>query len=297
MFKILISGATGFIGSNLLNYFAKNGNYKVFYTGTDNENKVDGIKVGGNFQNIEFNNDLQDLDVLFHQAAITDTLVKDRSKVMGNNGYSSIDLFKKAINAKCKKIVYASSCAVYGNSEPPFRESGPVKPLNVYAESKLLLDRLIFNNLDLSYTKIIGLRYSNVYGIGESHKSHYKSMISKIINSFIHNEEIVLFKWGEQKRDFIYIKDIVDLNVRAASYNENCIFNGGSGIASSFNEIYNIIKENYNTKPTVRYIDNPYEAVYQNLTMCDMSLAKEKLEFTPKWSLKEGILDLISQIK
>lgn len=270
--NILITGASGFIGSHLTNRLKS---HNIFITSRKNENEITGNIVAESFQDIDFSQ-LPKLDILFHQAAITDTLVHTKN-VMQVNCYDALELFNKALDKGCKKIVYASSCAVYGDVTPPFKEAGPYNPLNIYAESKLELDRMV--NSD----KIIGLRYSNVYGRGEYHKKHYASMVSKLIKQVKLKETPKLFKWGEQKRDFVYIEDVVEMNIKAAESGLCGVFNAGSGVARSFNEIIDILGVK------AEYIDNPYKG-YQTFTECDM--AKTKQFYTPQWSLEKGIADI-----
>jgi len=100
-----------------------------------------------------------------------------------------------------------------------------------------------------------------------------------------------LFKHGEQKRDFVYVKDVVAANLLAAKATESCIINCGSGRATSFNDIVAILNNVLATSRKPEYIDNPYKEFYQNFTECDMTKAKEKIGFVPEYSIEQGIKD------
>lgn len=205
----------------------------------------------------------------------------------------SINLFEKAIKANCKNIIYASSCAVYGNVKLPFKENGPKEPLNEYAESKLKLDE---KAQEIKDAILIGLRYSNVYGPGEEHKRHYASMVYKLTKQIYSNQNPVLYEWGEQKRDIIYIDDIVRLNVAAMNAKKSNIYNGGSGSCTSYNEIVELLQKFIGNKKPINYIKNPTETNFQNLTWCDMSKAKKELNFEPIYNAKNGIKNFLERL-
>jgi ADP-L-glycero-D-manno-heptose 6-epimerase len=294
MGNFLVTGGSGFIGSNLVKRLVQLGHW-VYYTGKiQGENKVQATFIGTDFNDIDFDN-LPKIDTVFHQAAITDTLVNDRQKMFNVNTYHSMQLFEAAIKAGCKTIVYASSCAVYGNVEPPFKEKGPFCPLNVYAESKLALDLLAPGLLD-SNVSITGLRYSNVYGAGEWHKGHASSMIYQMIKKTMAKEKPRLFKYGQQARDWVDVEDVVNLNLLAAEAKVSGVFNGGSGYALSFNDVFKAIKEEMNSDLEIDYIDNNISSAYQELTVCDMSKS-ENLGHKVKTQPTDGIKRYTSLIK
>lgn len=290
--KILLTGATGFIGSNLAKKLAADGHDLLYTSGSGKENIVQGNLVCRDFCKIDFTN-LPNIDVLFHQAAITDTLVRDKKEMMRVNCHESINLFEKSIKAGCKNIVYASSCAVYGNVTTPFKEDGPKEPLNEYAESKLELDK-IAQSIDKAI--VIGLRYSNVYGPGEEHKKHYASMVYKLAKQVHEKQNPILYEWGEQKRDIVYVEDVVRLNLAAMKAKKNGVYNGGSGKATSYNEIIELLQEFIGVKKPINYIKNPVEANFQNLTWCDMSRSKEDLGHEVKYDAKNGIKDFVERL-
>jgi len=233
------------------------------------------------------------IDILFHQAAIVDTTLMDRNEMINVNLNASKFLFEQAIKHCCKHIVYASSTATYGNEPSPYKE-GITKqiPLNPYGKSKKLLDEFATqfakNHSDVV---IVGLRYCNVYGTYDKHKGKMRCYLSQIAEQ-MYTKNPKIFRDGGQKRDYIYIKDVILANLLASKSKESCIVNCGSGKSVSFNELINILNKVLNLKRTAGYIDNPYGDKYQNYTECDMSLAKEKIGFIPEYSIEEGIKEL-----
>ncbi|MBT0964223.1 NAD-dependent epimerase/dehydratase family protein [Denitromonas sp. IR12] len=231
------------------------------------------------------------VDVLFHQAAINGTRVKDEREIMRANLEASKALFDYAINNGCKRIVYASSAAVYGNNPAPHKESDPTDPQTPYAMSKKLLDdyamALAAKHPDIT---IVGLRYCNIFGPGENHKGTRATMIYQFAQQMLKGNPR-LFKHGEQKRDYIYVKDVVTANILASQANESCVVNCGSGTTTSFNQIVEQLNAILGLHRTPEYMDNPFEGAYQSHTECDMSFAKAKIGFSPEYSFEQGLAD------
>lgn len=284
--KILVTGSTGMIGNNLSNRLIKSG-YQVYHTCTPNENVTGGICAGNDFANIDWNS-IGEIDAIMHQAAITDTLITDRQQMMKVNLLDSLTLFKQAIAHGCQTIIYASSCAVYGDAPAPFIEEGHKNPLNVYAESKLQLDEEAAK-LNKNGVTVTGLRYSNVYGPGERHKLHSASMVYQLAQQMKNNQSPKLFEFGEQKRDFVYVEDVVNANIEALRMRETGVFNCGSGVARSFNDIVNILNKLRKTNIVPTWIKNPYEKAYQTLTECNMDKTLTRLSHKPRYTLENGI--------
>jgi len=290
--KCLVTGGTGFVGSNLTIELQKQGN-EVIITGHESEQIMPEFKgkcLYPGFLGIDWEA-IGNIDVLFHQAAINGTRVNDEKEIMRANLESSIQLFNYVISHGCRKIVYASSTAIYGNNPAPYHESDPSDPQTPYAKSKKLLDdfslELAAEHSDLT---IVGLRYCNIFGPRENHKGTRATMVYQFAQQ-MQKGSPKLFKFGDQRRDYIYVKDVVKANILASKAQESCIVNCGSGKATSFNEIVkqlNVVL-GLNRKP--EYIENPFEGAYQNYTECDMSLAKEKIGFIPDFSFEKGLVD------
>ncbi len=290
--KILVTGGTGFVGSNIAIELLKSG-HEVLITGAAGEQKIPnfkGIVLDPNFWEIDWKA-IGNIDALFHEAAINDTTLLDKEKMFRVNVEGSKKLFEEAVQNGCKKIVYASSTAAYGDVPPPYHEEGPFNPLNPYAESKLALDEFAmdFAKKNPGVT-VVGLRYCNVYGPHENHKEKRASMIYQLAQQMKTGSPRI-FKDGEQKRDYIYVKDVVRANLLALDAKESCIVNCGFGAATSFNDIIKILNKTLGLNRAIEYIENPYADRYQSFTECDMSKAKQKLGFVPEFDVEKGIMD------
>lgn len=290
--RVFVTGGTGFIGSNIVQELMRRG-YDVIITGSDTEQKISGFKgkylqpgLGG----IDWE-EVGMIDAVFHEAAINDTQSKDARGMMRANVDASMALFEYAVENGCKHIVYASSTAVYGDGPTPYRESQALNPLTPYAESKKVLEEKAteFGNVHPGIV-IVGLRYCNVYGPGESHKGKRASMVYQIAQQMKKGNPR-LFKAGGQKRDYIYVKDAVSANMLALEAKKSTVVNCGSGTATSFNDLVRILNGVLGTDRKSEYFENPFASSYQNHTECDMSLAKDKLGFVPKFDVERGITD------
>lgn len=290
--RILVTGGTGFVGSNLVLKLLELG-HEVLITGNDAEQKLLGFKgkyLQPDLTGIDWDA-IGNLDAVFHEAAINDTTSLDEREMMRANVDASLTLFEYAATHGCKRIVYASSTAVYGGTPAPYVEDKGLEPLNPYGRSKKILDEktMAFAAAHPEITAV-GLRYCNVYGPRESHKGARASMIYQLAKQMTEGNPRI-FKHGEQKRDYIYVKDVVEANLLALDTKESCVVNCGAGEATSFNDVIAILNQTMGLNRTPEYIDNPYADRYQNFTQCDTTRAKEKIGFVPKYSVREGIAD------
>ena len=315
--SILITGGAGFIGSNLALYFQNNfseSKITVFDTFRSSEKFKNGnLKSFGHYKNlIGFKGDIicgnitspEDLclldkhkfDYIFHLAAISDTRVYDQEIIMKTNVNSFYNLLEKAKDYK-SVIVYASSAATYGNLPSPQTE-GYEKPENPYGYSKYIMDqiatRFTFENPDMT---IVGLRYFNVYGPGEYYKAITSSMVIQLGHQILEGQAPRLFENSNQIfRDFVYIDDVIQANIKACNAKKNGSYNVASGVSRSFQEIADILQEELGTNLGTEYFKNPYIG-YQFNTQADISRSKKYLNFLPTFSLEEGIKAYIPEIK
>ena len=229
-------------------------------------------------------------EAIFHLASITDTTLHDQFPQVHDNVESFRRLLQFAQPHRTR-VVYASSASIYGAVSGASREADPVVPANVYAFSKVIMDNLARRAAaDDPNWKIVGLRYFNVYGPREAHKGVPASMVLHLSRQMKAGKNPRIFKYGEQKRDFVYVKDIVEGTLRALEAKESGIYNLGSGQARSFNELIEVLNKSLGTSFEPEYFDNPH-AHYQNHTEADLTNARKSLGYEPQFSLEKGVAD------
>jgi len=230
---------------------------------------------------------LPPFEVIFHQASITDTTVMDQRKMMHNN----VEGFRHVLDAAVKwgsRVVWASSAATYGRGPAPMKELDPARPLNVYGYSKLAMERLAELYSPRLKHPIVGLRYFNVYGAGENHKGKFASMIGQLARQMKAAKRPRIFYDGEQKRDFVYIDDVVSANLAALNAKSSGVFNVGSGAATTFNRVVEELNRILKTDLQPDYIENPYD-FFQTWTEADLSRSREILRYEPRFGVRKGI--------
>jgi ADP-L-glycero-D-manno-heptose 6-epimerase len=229
-------------------------------------------------------------DAIFHLASITDTTNHDQFEQVHDNVESFRRILRFARPRKTR-IVYASSASTYGATTQASLESNGAAPANVYAFSKAMMDNLARRSAAESPDWIIvGLRYFNVYGPREAHKGVPASMVYHLSKQIKAGQRPRIFKHGEQKRDFVYVKDIVSGSMNALEARQSGIYNLGSGEARTFNELVAVLNDSLGTKFEPEYIDNPH-AHYQNFTQADLTNVRNGLGYEPKYSLERGVRD------
>ncbi len=300
--RALVTGGCGFIGSNLTLTLEKEGHKVIVLDDFSNGNKKNllGFKgeiISGSINDVDLNK-FQDIDVIFHCAAITDTTLRDEKLMMQVN----VDGFKRLLefaSSHRKKFIYSSSAAVYGDASAPTKEDMAGNPKNIYGVSKWRADCETVKYMDSA--PIIGLRYFNVFGPRESHKGKMASMVWQLAQQMLEGKKPRIFKWGEQKRDQVYVKDVVRANILGVQAKKSAIVNVGSGKAITFNRIIEVLNEVFveaGFKPTpTDYFDNPYEDAYQNYTQADLTMAKEILGYSPKWSFEDAAGDYMREAR
>jgi len=315
--RILITGGAGFIGSNLAFYFQENypdSHVVVFDCFRSEATFTNGnLQSFGHYKNlIDFKGDVicgninskTDLalldnykfDFMFHQAAISDTRIYDQEIVMKTNVNSFYDLLEIANKDKAT-IIYASSGATYGSLPSP-QTVGKEKPENPYGFSKLLMDqaasRYLNENPDMT---IVGLRYFNVYGPREFYKGKTASMVIQLGHQILDGKVPRLFEGSNLiERDFIYIEDVIQANIKACKPKKSGIYNVGSSNPRSFQEIADILQKELGSNLGTEYFTNPYDG-YQLHTQANISSTLKNLGFEPRFSLEEGIKTYIPEIK
>ncbi len=315
---ILITGGAGFIGSNLAFYFQNNHpDAKVVVLDSFRSSHVlsnGNLKSFGHFKNLIgfrgeiISGDINDKDLLldleinykfdyiFHEAAISDTTAQEQDLMIKTNVNAYKDLLELAIRHGAN-MIYASSAATYGNAESPQRV-GREAPNNVYGFSKLSMDNLSREYIKECDISIVGLRYFNVYGKGEFFKNTTASMVLQFGHQILAGKNPKLFEGSDKiLRDFIYIEDIIQANIKAMQTKKSGVYNVGTGKARSFQDIVDILQSELGTKLKCEYIPNPFVGSYQFHTEADIETTRESLGYEPAYEMEDAIKDYVGEIK
>ena len=316
---ILITGAAGFIGSNLCFYFQdnypkaniialdcfrstatlSNGNLKSFGH-YKNLLGFNGTVISGDINDRKLLKALKydyNFDYIFHEAAISDTTVEEQDLMIKTNVNAYEDLLKIAIKHKAH-MIYASSAATYGDASSP-QTPGDEAPGNVYGFSKLMMDNIsdTYIKKDLGIS-IIGLRYFNVYGAKEFFKNKTASTVVQFGHQILAGNTPKLFEGSDKiLRDFVYIEDVIQANIKAASSGVSGVYNVGTGKARSFQDIADLLQENLGTNLGTNYIPNPFIGQYQFHTEANICATTADIGYEPGYELEDGIKAYIQEIK
>ena len=299
--NLIITGGAGFIGSNLtlaLQEKFPDARLTVIddFRSGDFKNLAGyrGDFVAQNLATFDWHKQFgnEKVDAIFHLASITDTTLHDQFIQVHDN----VESFRRILNfarSTRTRIIYASSASTYGLATEASVESSGAAPANIYAFSKVIMDNIAVRAAaELPDWIIIGLRYFNVYGPREAHKGIPASMVYHLAQQMKAGQRPRIFKHGEQKRDFVYVKDIVEGSILALEAKESGIYNLGCGQARSFNELVEILNKCLRTKLPPDYIDNPY-AHYQNFTEADLDNVRSALGYQPQFPLEDGVRDYL----
>jgi ADP-L-glycero-D-manno-heptose 6-epimerase len=318
----IVTGAAGFIGSNLVK--ALNGRGVTDIIAVDNLTRADKFRNlvdceiadyldKGEFLETVAGGELDGaVEAVFHQGACSDTMESDGRYMMDNNYRYSLELLDFCLDQGVP-FLYASSASVYGAGRV-FRESREFEsPLNVYGYSKFLFDQVVRRRLaetDFS-TQVAGFRYFNVYGPREGHKGRMASVAFHFFNQYRAEGKVKLFEGcdgyadGEQRRDFVFIDDVVKVNLHFLDSGRSGIYNVGTGRAQSFNDVavatVNACRAAAGQAPlslaelraagVIEYIAFPeaLKGKYQSYTEADVSLLRQAGYEAPFATVEEGV--------
>lgn len=304
---ILITGGAGFIGSHIVNYILSNTNHKVRVVDNLFSGNLENLKhnlkhhpdrlefIYGDISNLEICRKVtKDIDLISHQAAvgsvprsINDPLTSHNSNVNG-----ILNLLVAAKENHIKRIVYASSSSVYGDNETlPKVEHSVGKPLSPYAVTKVIQEYYcnVFNRV--YNLECIGLRYFNVFGPKQNPNGAYAAVIPKFISQMLNKQSPTINGDGNYSRDFTYIDNVVDANIKALfTTNASCfgeVFNIGAGGKTSIADLFFILKSEMEFKGDA--IFGPERKGDIPHSNADISKASELLGWVPKIKIKEGL--------
>lgn len=324
----IITGAGGFIGSNLVKALNERGENNIIavdnLTQADKFRNLADCEIADYIDQDDFLKRLQEgffdglVSTILHQGACSDTMETDGRYMMENNYQYSLELLNYCQDEEVP-FLYASSASVYGSGSV-FKESRDCEaPLNVYAYSKFLFDQIVRRRWSKRNAQIVGLRYFNVYGSREQHKGRMASVAYHFFNQYRADGQVKLFEGcdgygnGEQLRDFVSIDDVIKVNMHFLdNQNKSGIFNLGTGRAQSFNDVamatINALRNaegisalsltELQQQGLISYIPFPEQlrGKYQSHTQADISALREIGYADPFLSVEQGVAGYVEQM-
>jgi ADP-L-glycero-D-manno-heptose 6-epimerase len=321
---IIVTGAAGFIGSNLVRALNARGDADI--VAVDNLQRSEKVANLADCEIADYRDKREFIELVrgnalpegvsavLHQGACSDTMEGDGRYMMENNYRYSVDLLDWC-QARRIPFIYASSASVYG-AGPVFREArAHESPLNVYGYSKFLFDQVVRRRLPGTAAQIAGFRYFNVYGPRESHKGRMASVAFHFFNQFQAEGRVRLFEAsagygpGEQVRDFVSVDDVVRVNLHFLDHGTSGVFNAGTGRGESFNSVaratINAIRaargegalsiEQMRSSGAIEYIPFPAQLIgkYQSYTQADLGALRSAGYTAPFLDVEAGVASYV----
>lgn len=300
--KILVTGGCGFIGSHFVDLSTSH-NDKIVIIDNLLAGKLENIEDANKTNNVKFfkedilnlnsiKSNFSDVDAVVHFAARTGVIesLEKPQEFTKVNVSGTVSLLELCREYDIPKFVLASTGAVYGNQEPPFFETMMTDPISPYAASKVAAE-----NFAKSYGNTYGinssvLRFTNVFGPRKSF-GPYANVIPKFVRSILRNSKITIFGDGTQERDFVYVKDVAKACYDAINYGKNDIYNIGTGKNTSLNQLIKLLEDIFSKEVEKEYLD--FRAGESKIAYSSIKKATSVLNYSPQYSLKEGIMEYI----
>lgn len=299
--KVLVTGASGFIGSNLVDELIKLG-AKVI--GLDNlfNGRLENLEKARKAKNFIFHkgdirdfnfllDTSKDIDILFHEAAFTNVPESVKMPYTCNdvNVNGTLNILNASLKNNIEKVIFASSSAVYGDTPTlPKKEDMRRLPISPYGVSKLACEAYMQTYNEIFDLKTISLRYFNVFG-PRQRDSPYSGVIAIWLGNIIRDENLTIFGDGKQSRDFTYIKDVIHSNLLAAQKDiSGEMFNIGTGSPINLNDLARLMMRITNKEDLKIIYGDPRSGDIKH-SFTDISKAKDLLEFSPKYDIETGL--------
>jgi UDP-glucose 4-epimerase len=291
--KMLVTGAAGFIGSNLAEKLIENG-HEVF--GFDNF--MTGLPQNIENLKIKMVADISDLKVdrIFHLGIPSSSPMyrAERSKIL-----DAIDVTLNVLELAKKyntHVVFASTSSIYKGNKAPYKENMKVYVTDFYTEVRYFIERLFELYNKFYGVTSVGLRFFSVYGKNDEGKKQYANIVSQFALEMIKGNRPVVYGDGSQTRDFVHVNDVVSALIRASEYNGTDIFNVGTGIEKSFNDLIVAVNKTLGSNINPEYMKNPLES-YLDRTLADTKKTEKILGFKAGVPFEEGIAKHVAYLQ
>jgi ADP-L-glycero-D-manno-heptose 6-epimerase len=311
---IIVTGGAGFIGSAIVWRLNELGSDEIIIVDELGQDEKWKNLVGLKFEDFVHKHEfieqiinkkiLYKIDAIIHLGANSSTTEKDADHLMTNN-YKYTETLARFCLKNDVRFIYASSAATYGDGAMGFNDYEEkirtLRPLNMYGYSKQLFD--LWAKRHGAFNKIVGLKYFNVYGPNEYHKGDMRSVVHKAFEQIRDNGKVRLFKSrkpeykdGEQMRDFVYVKDAVDMTLFFLDKKEkNGLFNIGAGKARTWNDLVKALFNAMGKPVNIEYINLPDKLAdkYQYFTEASLDKLRSAGYKNPTASLEDGVADYV----
>lgn len=302
--KILVTGGAGFIGSHIVDALIEKGHKVVVLDDLSSGSvknlprKIRFIKLDVRSNNLGTLFLEEHFDAVYHLAAQMDVRksVADPKFDASVNIIGGLNLLECCAKYDVKKVIFASTGgAIYGEQDYfPADEKHPLRPLSPYGVAKLSFEQYLFYYKEIYSIDYISLRFANIYGPRQNPHGE-AGVVAIFTTKFLNGEKPVINGDGKQTRDYVYVGDIVDANIRALDYPGTGIFNLGTGIESDVNILFRQIRDL--TGSDCEEVHGPAKKGEQLRSVLDNSLAKDVLGWEPKISLKQGLKETVDYFK
>jgi len=300
--NVVVTGGAGFIGSNLVSGLIKEHDVTVLdnlHTGSDDNLKDVRSEItfindsSGNIGNRLSNSDI---DAIFHLGIPSSSpIYKENPMLVGSAINDAISVFEFAKKMDVK-VVFASSSSLYNGLPTPNREDMDVMVTDYYTEARLGIERIAELYHQLYGIDLVGLRFFSVYGPNEHAKGIYANIISQFLWEMQDGRTPVIYGDGEQTRDFTFVSDVVRACILAMERDVSGVFNVGTGVSHSFNDVVVALNGVLGTDIEPQHIENPVQNYpvqnYVAHTLADLTNVKAALGFRSEYSLEEGIREI-----